>query len=189
MKKLIATATLITLVNLLTGCASRGGMGNPIAPPGGPDGAIQANLFPEIKLITTEGKSFTGKLTQLQRDTVTLRPFPYWNIPEVPIPINGIHLIELTGSEGHVGSGFFTGFSLLFIITGGIGAATSKYNTNFQWAAMGSGLAGLVGGLVGLVIGAVSDATKLSKIKFYELPDREKRPAILKIMGRLGSRP
>jgi hypothetical protein len=189
MKKLIATATLITLVNLLTGCASRGGMEYPISPPGGPIDPLEAFSFPEIKLITTEGKSFTGKLTRLQGNAVILRPYPYWNLPEVSIPIDGIHLIEPTGPGGHAGRGFSTGFSVLFILTGGLGAASSKYNRDFQMAAIGSGFLGLVGGLIGLLTGAVSDATELSKIKFYELPDREKRTAIRKIMGRLGPRP
>jgi hypothetical protein len=184
MKKLIATATLIALVDLLTGCASTGGTEYPIFAPGGPEDAVQASVFPELKLITTDGNSYTGKLTRLQGDTVTLRPYPYWNIPEVSIPLGGIHLIELTGSEGHAGSGFAAGFSAFFILTGGLGAATSKYNRDFQWAAVGSGLAGLIGGLVGLAVGAVGDATRLSKIKFYELPELQKRPAILKIMGR-----
>jgi len=189
MKKLIAVATLIALVNLLTGCASTGGIGYPISPPGGPTESIQATSFPEVKVITTEGRSFTGKLTRIQGDTVTLRPFPYWNIPEIPIPIDGIHLVEVTGSEGHAGSGFFRGFSLLFIITGGIGAATSKYNTDFQLAALGAGAVGLVGGLIGLAAGAVGDATKATKLKFYEMSGPAKRPALLKIMGRAGSRP
>jgi hypothetical protein len=192
MKKLIAAATLIALVNLLTGCASTGGTGHPISPPGdpaGPTDAIQAFAFPELKLITTEGKSFTGKLTRLQGDTVTLRPFPYWNIPEIQIPLDLLHLIELTGSEGHAGSGFFAGFNILFIGTGAYGAATSRYNTNFQNATVAAGIVGLVGGLVGFVIGALGDAAKGSKINFYELPESAKRPAILKIMGRAGSRP
>jgi hypothetical protein len=102
-KKLIAVATLIALVNLLTGCATTGGTGDLFNPSGVPAVDVQAKDFPELKLVTTTGESFRGKLTLLQGDVVTLRPYPYWNIPDVRIPLDTIHQVELTGTKSHAG--------------------------------------------------------------------------------------
>ncbi len=189
MKKIIAAATLIALVNLLTGCASTGGTGDLFNSSGAPHVDVQAEDFPELRFVTTGGESFRGKLTRVEGDIVTLKPFPYWNIPDVRIPLDDIHQIELTGSKSHTDTGFLAGFSVLFIPVGAIGAAKSKYDVDFSNWLLGSAIVGAVGGLLGLVIAAVSDTGKTSKFKFYAMSAPEKIAALLKIMGRAGSRP
>jgi hypothetical protein len=189
MKKIATLTALLAMAHLLTGCASSGGAGHPTALPGNPGEAIQAALFPELKLITTDGNSYRCKLIRLKDDVVTLRPYPYWQIPEAEVPVASFHQVELLDPKSHAGGGFMTGFSAVFLPIGLIGIASSKYNTQFSAALAGSAALGLVGGLVGLVIGAVGDAASDQKIKLYELTEAQKRHAVLKLMGRAGSRP
>ena len=190
MKKLTALVTLIALVNLLTGCAPTGGTGRPAFPPGGPGDAIQAIVYPELRLVTTDGTSHKGKLTRCQGKVLTLRPSPYWNVQDIQIPLDTVHQINLTEPREDVaGKSFMMGFSILFIPIGAIGAANSKYNSNFSMALAGSVATGVVAGLLGLAIGAVGNTSTPSIYKFYAMSEPEKWRAVLEIMGRAGSRP
>jgi hypothetical protein len=184
MRKATAGLTLIAFLLFLSGCATTGGF-RVEPPPGARNFDNLARIFPQLLLITTSGDPHQGKLTQIEGEEVVLRPFPYWNVEEVRIPVEEIRSIEIQPEKNGAAAGAANGAGWTFLIFGAIGLG-SKYNTQFQSALLGSGLMAAVAGLAGLAIGALTDAAKRTQYDFYKMTPPEKEAALKKIMGRTG---
>ena len=185
-KKSLAFGAFIVFVLFLVGCATtsineKSGALKDLkdAPPG----KLVARVLPEITLVTSAGDSHLGKLTSLEGGTVTLLPYPYWNVEPITIDLDEIHMVQTQKRGGRAGSGFLHGFSWTYIIVGILSGVTSKYDEDYEFALGVSAGAGLIGGLIGLAVGGLADAVAKTDYKFYSMSLAEKTAAIKKFMG------
>jgi hypothetical protein len=183
MKKIASTVALAAFLLFLTGCATNEMIR--VVPLRTESGNLAniARVLPELELITTAGDTFQGKLTRREGGAVILRPFPYWNVEEVRVLIEEIHTIKLSGSKNGAIRGAANGAGSIFLISGILGGLTSKYDVDYEWALLGSGILSALGGLAGLVIGAIADAAEKTNFDFYAMTPPEKEAALKKIMG------
>jgi hypothetical protein len=144
---------------------------------------LQAKKFPEVRLYTTNMKSYTCKLISLKGNEIALLPSPYWNIEAIKLDLNKIHSIQLEEMPRSAGHGFAGGFAAGFMITGIIGGIASKYDEDYKFALLGAAGVGLGCGIIGLIIGAASDATRKTGYEFHKMNRSEKILAIKNIMG------
>lgn len=182
MKKILVYLTLAFFVIFTINCAT--------VPPSGPRssslrslGKIEATEFPEIRLVTTGGDQNKGKILNLEENTVTFLPFPYWNVEPLRIGIDEIHSIERTQAKNGASLGFFHGFGWVTLSVGILGGASSKYDVDFKNAMLFAPLAGLMGGLVGLAIGGIRDLATRTKYDFSSLSKDAKIMTLMAIMG------
>jgi len=182
-KKVGVIFTLFAFVLLLVDCAmttsiGQGGLGVERV-----TGKLYSKVFPEIQLVTAKGESYTGKIMELEEDTITLRPSPYWNVELVKIPIEEIYFIKFPKSGAKVLFGFLNGLGWGFLVPGFLSAVTSKYNTDFEAGLQLGAGAGLLGGLVGLLVGGIITVASKSKYEFSGWSGNDKRLFIREIMG------
>jgi hypothetical protein len=142
-----------------------------------------AAKFEEVELTTLKGDRHRGKIVSLEGRRVEFRPFPYWSVELISLDLGEIRSIELADKPKRAGKAFLQGFGWTYSIVGGISAAASKYNEDYQAALVGSAIVGAAGGLVGLLIGAVQDSKARTKFEFVGMSDEEKERSVRKIMG------
>jgi len=148
-----------------------------------PDQKIAPLKLPEVQVVTTKGDRSTGKLTQFEDQTLTLLPYPYWNVEAVKIPLDDIARIEVKGKKSHAGSGFVAWFSFSFMAVGLLAGLSSQYNEDYEAALLGSAIVGGIGGLVGLAIGGIVDMASKNTYEFATMSTPEKVASLRKIMG------
>lgn len=114
---------------------------------------------------------------------LTFSPFPHWNVERLKIGMADIEQVELVQKPQGASNGFAYGFGVGWTIVGLLGAAGSRYNTNFSIFALAAPLSGLLVGLASAVIGGASDLSTPTKFNFTRLPRDLKLDALARIMG------
>jgi len=185
-KPAMALTAIFILLAFLTSCITAPVFVAP-APVNEPEGTVTARMFPEVTLTTKDGRSFVGKVACLKGDTVEFRPSPYWNAEAMAIPLDDIDLIRVFkkgGGGAAIGRGFLNGFGFFYTTVGVVGAASSKYNSDYSSALQISALVGLAGGALGAIIGAISSATSGQTVEMHTLARNQKVGELCRIMGR-----
>ena len=182
-KRRFALGTLIVFVLFLIDCATTETYQEQSVLNNAPSGKLMPREFQEIRLVTSAGETYQGKLTGFEGDTVILLPYPYWNVEPLKINLSEIHVIQTEKKGGGAGKGFLNGLAWTYIICGILSGVSSQYNTDYQLALAGSAALGLIGGLIGLAVGGISDAAAKTQYEFYGMSRVEKIAAIRKLMG------
>jgi hypothetical protein len=139
--------------------------------------------FPEVQLATTNGDLTTGKLLRFESQTLTILPYPYWNVDSIKVPLADIARIKLIEKKSRAGGSFLGGFSITFISAGLISGLAAKYDEDYETALAGSALLGGAVGLIALAIGGIADISTKKDFEFTTMPAAEKIASLRKIMG------
>lgn len=184
------TATYLALLASLhftMGCAAKRVYG-----PGGgvaqlPPAFLEAKVFPEVRIEAGGNPGFVGKITGLENSTVRVLPAPYWNVETLRIDLTEISSIVLPGKKRKVGRAAAYGLGIGFLVVGGLSAASSKYDEDYQigliLAPAGGIAGGAVSGLVALAVAAMSGSKPEKTYVFEGMTAEEKAAAILDLMG------
>lgn len=146
-------------------------------------GKFLAAEYKEVVLTTSKGDYYKGKIVSLEGGKVEFRPSPYWGVDLIDLDLAEIRSIELVDKPKRAAKGFLQGFGWTFTIVGGIAAATSKYDKDYEAGLSASPIVGLAGGALGFLIGAIQDATAKTKFDFGSMSETEKEGTVRKIMG------
>ncbi len=175
---------LLASLHLVMGCAARHVYG-----PGGkvselPAGSLEARVCPEVRLHTKGGGQFqVGKIVGLETRLVRFLPAPYWSVVSQKIDLGDIARIDVTVKKGSPGRAGLAGFGWGVLISGFIGAVSSRYNVDYEsWLATAP-VAGAAIGLVAMGISAMSAPGKEISYDLAAMRDEEKAFVILKLMG------
>ncbi len=144
---------------------------------------VGAAKFEEVELTTSEGDLYKGKIVSLEGGRIEFRPSPYWGVEPIRLDLGEIKSIGLVHKPNRAGKGFLAGFGWTYMIVGGIGAMSSKYDADYKSALSGSAVIGFAGGAIGFVIGVLQDAAAKTRFDFSTMSAAEKERTVRKIMG------
>ena len=182
-KRIFASFTLLFFLNFIISCYTSEITSSDESVKIFPTSEIVAKKFPEIELKTAERKIPRAKLLRVVGKKVSLLPFPYWDVEILNIDLNEIYFIKLLKKRNNAANGFASGFGWTFMISGTLGALSSRYNKDFETALFMSVGVGLSGGLLGFLIGAASKIGTSTEYEFIKMSDSQKIRALEKIMG------
>ncbi|MBE3110194.1 MAG: hypothetical protein IMZ46_06715 [Acidobacteria bacterium] len=180
------TATYLALLASLhftVGCAAKRvyGPGEGVAQL--PPVLVEAKALPEVRIEAGGNPGFAGKIIGLENRTVRVLPAPYWNVETLRIDLAEITSIVLPGKKRSVGRAAAYGLGIGFLVAGGIAAAASKYDEDYQAALILAPAGGATVGLVAMVVSALSRSGNEISYDLSSMSDEEKAAAILKLMG------
>jgi hypothetical protein len=126
-------------------------------------------------LIQTQTVTYDAvRIAQIINDTVTVIPYPYWNVESHQFHIDEIVSIVVPKERGNLAKGFTIGFSIGFTTIGILGLMQSEYNDDYSAYLMLSGLGGLVMGGLGGCLGGISDMGSSNHFHFREMTKPQK---------------
>jgi hypothetical protein len=114
-------------------------------------------------------------------DTVTVIPYPFWNVESHQINIDDIVSIEVPKKRANIGKNFTIGFSVGFTTIGILGLLASEYDDEYVLSLMASSLGGLVMGGLGCCLGGIADMRSRSYFHFGEMT----RPQKIELLNNL----
>ena len=179
--KNISIATLILYLNFLLGCATTGPVNRQTSSEETGATKLMAVRMPEALLVIGNDSAERGKIISMDGDLIEFLPFPYWQMDSKSVSIGEITSIKVIEQQQNAIKGLSYGFASGVLLLGALGAAKSRYNTDFQIVLIGSALLGVVTGFIGLLIGASSTIRSYSH--FQELSAEKKQWVIKYIMG------
>ena len=155
---------LVSCLVILTGCT---GLTRPATIPNSQsDDEIQTKSDDD----TLDGRSSSGlcihtetdtydavRIVQITNDTLTVIPYPFWNVESHQIHLDDIISIVVPKEGDNKLKGCTGGFSVGFTVIGIIGLLTSEYNEDYAMSLMLGGLGGVVLGGVGFCLGGIGD--------------------------------
>lgn len=183
-KKAVSYITLILFINFLTSCKMMSPSHHFEVIETSSPMMFEATKLHEVELMTVSDQTHRGKLIRFEGENLFLLPFPYWNVDLIEIGIDDIRSVLLLGQKGNVGKGFIVGFSVGFMLTGGLllAGGSLKYNEDYEEAITASLLSGLSIALLVSSIGGIASLGKKSKYNFLKMSRSEKINALRKIM-------
>jgi hypothetical protein len=170
-------------LGLMLSCASSTGPISYNSTRGGQPGKFLAAKYEEVELATLKGDFYKGKILSLAEGKIEFRPSPYWGVEPIRLELGEIRSIGLVNKPKRAGKGFLQGFGWTFTIVGGLAAAGSKYDEDYQAGLYGSAIVGLAGGAIGFLVGAIQDSAAKARFDFGPMSASEKEQAVRKIMG------
>lgn len=180
------TATYLALVASLhftVGCAANRVQGPWAGVAQLPPVLVEAKALPEVRIEAGGNPGFTGKVTGLENSTVRVLPAPYWNVETLRIDLAEVSSIVLPGKKRNVGQATAYGLGIGFLVAGGLVAAVSKYDDDYQIGLAFGGAGAAVSGLVVAAIAALSRSKSEITYVFKGMTPEQKAAAILDLMG------
>ena len=180
------TATYLALLasfHFTVGCAANRVQGPWAGVAQLPSVLVEAKALPEVRIEAGGNPGFAGKVTGLENSTVRVLPAPYWNVKTLRIDLAEISSIVLPGKKRSVGRAAASGLGIGFLVTGGIAAAASKYDADYQFGLIGSAAVGAVSGLIAAAATAISGSKSEKTYVFKGMTPEQKAAAILDLMG------
>jgi hypothetical protein len=180
----MAFLIVAAFLHLAVGCAT-----SRVHGPGGgiaqlSPASLEARVFPELRLHTKDdGAGQVGKIIGLQNRVVRFLPTPYWNVEALRIDLADIVSIAVPTKSGGPGKASAAAFGIGFIVTGGLAAAVSKYDSDYQAGLILAPVGASCVALCAMAIRALSGSAKEIRYDLASMSDEERAFIVLKLMG------